>query len=305
MKIKINYTDEIKNALKKQKPVVALETTIISHGLPYPDNIECAKMLEKTVRDNGAIPATLAIIEGVIHIGINEKQLLKLGKKDNDTKIYKVSRADLPFIISNKLNGATTVAGTMILANLAGIKFFATGGIGGVHRFAEQTFDVSADLEELAKTDVTVVSAGAKAILDIPKTLEYLETKGVSIIGYNTETFPLFYTAESEYKLNLHTNDLSEIANFIKIKEKLGYTNGLLVANPVEKKYELKKDYIDEIIKKALDLAEKNKINGKEVTPFLLETIYKLTSGKSLGTNIALVKNNAEVCAKLSCLYYN
>ena len=301
----IQFTPEVKKAISAKKPVVALETTIISHGLPYPDNIECAKLLEKTVRDNGAVPATIAILNGIIHIGLTEKQLTGIGKKDGSVEIYKVSRADLPFIISQKLNGATTVAGTMLIANLAGIKFFATGGIGGVHRYAEKTFDISADLEELARTNVTVVSAGAKAILDVPKTLEYLETKGVPIIGYKTRTFPLFYTSQSEFPLNLFTDSISEISNFIKTKENLGYSCGLLVANPVPEKFELPDKYISGIILKALKQAEKKKTSGKAVTPFLLDAIYKMTSGKSIETNVALVKNNAEVCAKLSCCYFN
>ena len=298
------YTPEVKKAISSKKPVVALETTIISHGLPYPDNIECAKLLEKTVREKGAVPATIAIMNGIVNIGITEKQLISLGKKDGSSEIYKVSRADLPFIISQKLNGATTVAGTMLLAHLAGIKFFATGGIGGVHRFAEKTFDISADLEELARTDVTVVSAGAKAILDVPKTLEYLETKGVPIIGYKTKTFPLFYTSQSEYPLNLFSDSLNEISEFIKTKERFGYNCGLLVANPVPVEFELENKYISGIILKALKQADKNKISGKSVTPFLLDAIYKMTSGKSIDTNVALVKNNAAVCAELSCKYF-
>jgi len=303
-KPKLKILPEIAKALKNKRPVVALETTIISHGLPYPDNIDCALTLEKTIRERGAIPATLAVIDGVINIGITEKELKILAIKDENKSIYKISRADLPFIISNKLTGATTVAGTMILAKLAGIKFFATGGIGGVHRFAEKTFDISADLEELAKTDVTVISAGAKAILDIPKTLEYLETKGVPIIGYKTSTFPLFYTSESKYQLNLRADSPEAIADFLKIKEQLGYTCGALIANPVDKSKELSNSYIDAKIKKALNLANKKNIIGKAVTPFLLETLYKLTEGKSLETNLALVINNAKLAADISVAFF-
>lgn len=300
MNVPIIYSPEVRRARNRRRPLVALETTIISHGLPYPRNIECALTLEQTVRENGAVPATLAILDGVVRVGLGEPELLRLGKPGAGQRIHKVSRADLPFVIANRLDGATTVAGTMIVAHLAGIRFFATGGIGGVHRGAETTFDISADLEELARTPVTVVSAGAKAILDIPKTLEYLETKGVPVIGYRTDTFPLFYTRRSRHRLNLVANDLAAIASFIRVKEALGYTGGLLVANPVPAADELKASYIDGIIARALRSAAQKKITGKAVTPFLLDAIYRMTEGRSLATNVALVTNNAAVAARLA-----
>ncbi|WP_019907294.1 pseudouridine-5'-phosphate glycosidase [Thermoanaerobacter indiensis] len=293
----IDLSKEVKEAMEERKPVIALESTIISHGMPYPENIETAKTLENIVREHGAIPATIAIINGRIKIGLSEEELEFMG---TSKEILKASRRDLPVVLAKGLSAATTVSATMICANLAGIKVFVTGGIGGVHRGAEQTFDISADLQELANTDVAVVCAGAKAILDLPRTLEYLETFGVPVVGFKTWEFPAFYTRESGLKVDYKVDDEIEAAKIIKTKWDLGLKGGVLIANPIPEEYALDKAYIDKAIEDALYEAEKRNIKGKEITPFLLDKIKDLTQGKSLKANIELVKNNAFVGAKIA-----
>lgn len=291
------FSEEVAKAMKDKRPIVALESTIISHGMPYPQNVQTAKEVEQLIRDNGAVPATIAILDGKIKIGLNEEELEFLGTSH---EIEKVSRRDLPYIVAMKKHGATTVAATMICANMAGIQVFATGGIGGVHRGAEQTMDVSADLQELAQTNVAVVCAGAKSILDLGLTLEYLETHGVPVIGYGTETLPAFYSRTSPFKVDYRLDAPDDIAAFIRTKWGLGLHGGVVVANPVPREYELEESYINSMIEAALKEAEEKRIAGKAVTPFLLDKIKTLTSGKSLEANIALVKNNAVLAAKIA-----
>ena len=294
--LKIN--PEVKKALDEGKPVVALESTIISHGMPYPQNVKTALSVEKIVRDNGAVPATIAILNGQLVVGLTEEEIDYLGKGNN---IVKTSRRDIPFIIAKKLDGATTVASTMIIAALAGIKIFATGGIGGVHRGAEQTFDISADLQELAHTNVAVVCAGAKSILDIGLTLEYLETQGVPVIGYGTDELPAFYTRRSGFGVDYRVDSPSELALAIKAKWDLGLNGGLVIANPIPKEYEMDYDTINNAINEALKEAEQKGIKGKATTPFLLAKVKEITHGSSLDSNIQLVYNNAKVASMLAC----
>jgi pseudouridylate synthase len=289
--------EEVKKALRSGEPVVALESTIISHGMPYPQNIEMAKMVSKIVRDNGAVPATIAIIDGKLKVGLTDEEIELLANSDN---VVKASRRDLPFIISKKLTGATTVASTMIIASLAGIKVFATGGIGGVHRGAQQTFDISADLLELANTNVAVVCAGAKSILDIGLTLEYLETNGVPVIGYETDEFPAFYTRQSGFKVDYRVDSTEELAFALKSKWDLNLKGGVVIGNPIPKEYEMDYNLINTAINNALDEANEKNISGKEVTPFLLDKVKSITSGKSLESNIKLVYNNSMVAAQLA-----
>lgn len=291
------FSEEVAKAMKDKRPIVALESTIISHGMPYPQNVQTAKEVEQLIRDNGAVPATIAILDGKIKIGLNEEELEFLGTSH---EIEKVSRRDLPYIVAMKKHGATTVAATMICANMAGIQVFATGGIGGVHRGAEQTMDVSADLQELAQTNVAVVCAGAKSILDLGLTLEYLETHGVPVIGYGTETLPAFYSRTSPFKVDYRLDAPDDIATFIRTKWGLGLHGGVVVANPVPREYELEESYINSMIEAALKEAEEKRMAGKAVTPFLLDKIKTLTGGKSLEANIALVKNNAVLAAKIA-----
>ena len=297
----IEISPEVKRAISEQKPVVALESTIISHGMPYPTNVETAKLLEQTVRENGAIPATIAIINGMIKVGLSSEDLEFFGTSKD---ILKASRRDLPYIIGLKKNAATTVAATMICADLAGIKFFATGGIGGVHRGAEKTMDISADLYEFAETDCVVVSAGAKAILDIPLTMEYLETLGVTVLGYGTNEIPAFYYRNSGVSVPGRVDDYQEAAKVVKAKWDMGLKGGLLIGNPVPEEFEMDKAKIEGSIEEALQEAEKNGIIGNKVTPFLLSKLEKITAGKSLETNVALVKNNAKVCAGIAKAYF-
>ncbi len=296
--MKIN--PEIINALKENKPVVALESTIISHGMPYPKNVETALKVEKTIRDSGAIPATIGIIDGEPIVGMTPEEIEEFGKRKG---ILKASRLDLPVIYAKKLWAATTVAATMIIAAQAGIEVFVTGGIGGVHRGANETMDISADLQELAKTNVTVICAGAKAILDLPLTMEYLETMGVPVLGYQTEELPAFYTRESGLKVNYRVDSPKEIALIMKEKKANNLNGGILVTNPIPKEYELDKSAIDFAIEKALAEANKQGIKGKAVTPFLLKTIVELTDGESLESNIKLVLNNAVLGAKIAKEY--
>lgn len=298
MKQYIDYSPEVKKALKAKKPIVALESTIISHGMPYPENLITAKAIEDIIRKGGATPATMAIIDGRIKIGLTEKELLMLAKSKD---VIKTSRRDIPYVVGSKKNGATTVSGTMILAALAGIKVFVTGGIGGVHRGAEETMDISADLTELAQTNVAVICAGAKSVLDLPKTLEFLETQGVPVVGYKTKELPAFYTRDSGLKVDYEMSSPQEIATMIHTKWALGLKGGLVVANPIPEKNALEHKFITALIEKALKEAAKKGIHGKEVTPFLLSRLKTLTEGKSLVANIALVKNNAVVGTQIAC----
>lgn len=300
MKKFLEFSTEVEEAKKNNSPIVALESTIISHGMPYPQNIEMAKKVEQIIRDNGATPATIAIMDGKIKIGLNENDLETLANSPN---VAKVSRRDLAEIVATKKIGATTVASTMICSELAGIPFFVTGGIGGVHKGVETSMDISADLEELAHTNVTVICAGAKSILDLPKTLEYLETKGVPVIGYQTTELPAFFTRESGLKLNSSVEEPTEIAEIFKTKMELNLHGGMVIANPVPKEQELSKDYIDTIIEEAVKDSIANGISGKDSTPFLLKTIVEKTDGKSLETNIKLVENNAVLGAKIAVAF--
>ena len=300
MKKFLEFSTEVEEAKKNNSPIVALESTIISHGMPYPQNIEMAKKVEQIIRDNGATPATIAIIDGKIKIGLNENDLEVLA---NSSDVAKVSRRDLAEIVATKKIGATTVASTMICSELAEIPFFVTGGIGGVHKGVETSMDISADLEELARTNVTVICAGAKSILDLPKTLEYLETKGVPVIGYQTTELPAFFTRESGLKLNSSVGEPTEIAEIFKTKMELNLHGGMVIANPVPKEHELSKDYIDKIIEEAVKDSIDNGISGKDSTPFLLKTIVEKTDGKSLETNIKLVENNAVLGAKIAVAF--
>ena len=292
----LEMSSEVKNALKNSQPVVALESTIISHGMPYPTNFETALELEKEVRDNGAVPATIAVIGGKVKIGLNESEIEYLAKAK---KIMKLSRMDLPYAVSKKLDGATTVAATMICANFGGVKVFATGGVGGVHRGVNETFDISADLVELSKTPILVVSAGVKSILDIPKTLEILETLGVTVVGYKTQDFPSFYSTKSGSRLQMHVDSPYEAAELYKTKKKMGMDGGILVANPISKEHEIPNDVVNNAIEQALKEAKIKKIIGKEVTPFLLSKIVELVP-QALEANVHLALSNAALAAKIA-----
>lgn len=292
----LDIAPEVKEALNKGLPVVALESTIISHGMPYPQNVETALNVEKVIRDNGAIPATIAIIGGRLKAGLSRDEIEYLGK--TGAGVTKVSRRDLPVIVAKGMDGATTVATTMIIAAMAGIKIFATGGIGGVHRGAQQTFDISADLEELAMTNVTVVCAGAKAILDLPLTLEYLETKGVPVIGYGTKELPAFYTRTSGLSVDYEIDTPAELAKTIFVKHELGMQGGILVTNPIPEQYSMDPKVINKAIDEAIAEANAKGIKGKETTPFLLAKVKEITGGDSLDSNIQLVYNNAALAAK-------
>ena len=296
--MKIN--PEVKKALAENRPVVALESTIISHGMPYPKNVETALKVEQTIREHGAVPATIGIIDGEPIIGMTPEEIEQFGKRKG---VLKVSRRDLPVVYAKKLWGATTVATTMILANQAGIEVFVTGGIGGVHRGATETMDISADLQELAKTNVTVVCAGAKAILDLPLTLEYLETMGVPVLGFKTEELPAFYNSHSGLKVDYKVDSAEEMAKIIKAKRENGLIGGILLTNPIPEQYEMPKDVIDKAIATALASMEKEGIKGKECTPYLLKTITELTGGDSLESNIKLVLNNAAVGSEVAKEY--
>ena len=289
---------EVQKALDENRPVVALESTIISHGMPYPQNMETALEVERLVRENGAIPATIAILGGKLTVGITKEEIDYLGQKG--LAVTKASRRDIPILVSRGQDGATTVAATMIIANMAGIKVFATGGIGGVHRGAETTMDISADLEELSSTDVAVVCAGAKSILDLGLTLEYLETKGVPVIGYETDQLPAFYARESGFKVNYRMDSPLEIAKALKSKNDLGMKGSMVIANPIPEEYAMDSDYISKTIEDAVVEAEKLGIKGKDTTPFLLDKIQKATEGKSLEANIQLVYNNVKLGAKIA-----
>ena len=293
----LDISTEVKEALANNQPVVALESTIISHGMPYPKNVETALTVEQIIRDQGAIPATIAILNGRLKVGLSHEEIEMLGKAGD---VVKASRRDIPFIIAKKLNGATTVASTMILAQLAGIKVFATGGIGGVHRGAETSFDISADLIELSQTDVAVVCAGAKSILDIGLTLEYLETHGVPVVGYQTDELPAFYTSKSGFGVDYRVDTAKEMAVALKSKWDLRLQGGVVVANPIPTEYEMDADMINRVIVQAVKEQDELGIKGKESTPFLLAKVKELTGGESLDSNIQLVYNNAQLGAQIA-----
>lgn len=291
------FSPEVAAARNAGRPVVALESTIISHGMPYPQNVQTARKVEQIIRDAGAVPATIAIMDGQICIGLSDEQLETLGTASD---AIKVSRRDLAYVLSQRLLGATTVAATMICAQLAGIEVFVTGGIGGVHRGAETSFDISADLQELAQTSVAVVCAGVKSILDIGLTLEYLETHGVPVVSVGQPGFPAFFTRESGFNADFQLDSAAEQANFIRTKWQLGLAGGVVVSNPVPQQFAMPKEEIDRITEQALQEADQQGVTGKKVTPFLLARIKELTEGRSLATNIALVEHNALVGARLA-----
>ena len=295
----LSISPEVQEALRQGKPVVALESTIISHGMPYPQNVETALQVEQTIRENGAVPATIAIIGGQLKAGCTPEEIEYLGKKGQ--AVIKASRRDLPVLIARKADGATTVTTTMIIAAMAGIKVFATGGIGGVHRGAQQTFDISADLEELAQTPVIVICAGAKSILDLGLTLEYLETKGVPVIGYQTDELPAFYTRQSGFKVDYRIDTPEELAAAFQAKLDCGLKGGMLVTNPIPEQYSMPKEVIDAAINQAIQEMDAAGIHGKQCTPFLLAKVKDLTGGESLASNIQLVLNNARLAAKTAC----
>lgn len=295
----LDYSEEVREALAENKPVVALESTIISHGMPYPKNVETALMVEDEVRRNGAVPATIAIINGRLKAGLTKDEIEYFGKKG--LQITKTSRRDIPTIIAKKEDGATTVAATMIIASLAGIDIFATGGVGGVHRGAETSFDISADLDEFTKTGVLVVCAGAKAILDLPLTMEYLETKGVNVVGYGTDELPAFYTRQSGLKVTWRLDTPSEIASSWMAQKEIFPNTGLLVTNPIPEEYSMDAEYINREIDIAIEEMKRLGIKGKETTPYLLDKIQKLTGGESLEANIKLVFNNAKLASEIAC----
>ncbi|MBQ0076292.1 MAG: pseudouridine-5'-phosphate glycosidase [Bacteroidales bacterium] len=291
----LSISPEVAQALKENKPVVALESTIISHGMPYPQNVETAMRVEQVIRDNGAVPATIAIIGGKLKAGCTPEEIEYLGKKGQ--AVIKASRRDLPVLIARGEDGATTVTTTMIIAAMAGIKVFATGGIGGVHRGAETTMDISADLEELAQTPVMVICAGAKSILDLGLTLEYLETKGVPVIGFGTEELPAFYTRHSNFKVDYRIDTPKELAAAFRAKMDMGLKGGMLVTNPIPEQYSMPQEVIDKAINEAVEESHRLGIKGKATTPFLLAKIKDLTGGDSLASNIQLVLNNAKLAA--------
>ena len=292
----LDIAPEVAAALAEGKPVVALESTIISHGMPYPKNVETALRVEQTIRDNGAVPATIAVIGGRLKAGLSREEIEHLGRAGR--AVAKASRRDLPALVARGADGATTVTTTMIIAHMAGIRIFATGGIGGVHRGAEKTMDISADLEELAQTPVMVVCAGAKSILDLGLTLEYLETKGVPVIGYGTDELPAFYTRKSGFGVDYRVDSPEELAAMFRAQRELGYRGGMLVTNPIPEQYAMDKTVIDAAIEQALRECEEQGVHGKETTPFLLARVVELTGGESLESNIRLVLNNAALAAK-------
>jgi len=293
----LKISNEVQEAILQHKPIVALESTIISHGMPYPKNVATALAVEQIVRDNGAIPATIAIIDGKCCVGLSKEEIETFGKEKN---VWKVSLRDMPYVISKKIFGATTVAATMRIAAMAGIKVFVTGGIGGVHRGAEKTMDISADLTELSQTNVAVICAGVKSILDIGLTLEYLETLGIPVVTYGQDEFPSFYSRQSGYTSPIRLDAISEIATLIKTKWSLGLNGSVLIANPIEQKDEVPFNTMEQYIVQAIQQADAQGVKGKNVTPFLLQYIAEHTQGESLDANIALIKNNAQVGAKLA-----
>ena len=295
----LDIAPEVQKALEEGRPVVALESTIISHGMPYPQNVETALNVEKLIRENGAVPATIAVIGGRLKAGLSEAEIDYLGK--TGAAVTKASRRDLPILVAEGRDGATTVTTTMIIAHMAGIQVFATGGIGGVHRGAQQTFDISADLEELAHTPVMVVCAGAKSILDLGLTLEYLETKGVPVIGYGTEELPAFYTRKSGFGVDYRLDTPAQLAAAFHAQREMGLKTGMLVTNPIPEEYSMDADVINTAIDEAVKEAKEQGIHGKATTPFLLAKIKDITGGSSLDANIQLVYNNARLAAKTAC----
>jgi pseudouridine-5'-phosphate glycosidase len=293
----LRISDEVRDALTAHRPVVALETTIVTHGMPYPENVATARSLESEIRAHGAVPATIAVIGGAIRVGLSESELESLATTKD---VLKLSRNDLAYALATGQPGATTVAATMICARLAGIRVFATGGIGGVHRGAGDTFDISADLEELARTPVAVVCAGAKALLDLPKTLEYLETRGVPVVGYRTSEFPAFWSRSSGLPVPLRLDSTSEIARMLDLKRSLGLEGGAVIANPVDAADEIPCAEMSGYIERAVADAAAQGIAGKAVTPFILARLVEITGGRSLRTNIALVQSNARLAAELA-----
>lgn len=290
-------SDEVREALEHKRPVVALETTILSHGMPYPENVETAHAVEEIVRSEGAVPATIAVLGGRIRAGLTERELEYYGSAQN---ILKLSRADIAYALATGADGATTVAGTMFCARLAGVRVFATGGIGGVHRGAEESMDISADLEELGRTPVAVVCAGAKALLDLPKTLEALETRGVPVVGYGTNEFPAFWSRSSGLPLNLRFDDPEETGRFLRTQWELGDTGGVLIANPIPEQDEIPPAEMASYVEAAIAQAAEERLAGKAVTPWLLDRIFHLTQGRSLQANVALVKHNARLAARIA-----
>ena len=299
--MKVRPNEEVREALGEGRPVVALESTIISHGMPYPQNVETAMSVERILREEGVVPATVGIVDGEGVVGLSEAEIEELGRRGSG--VPKVSRRDLPVVMAEGSWGATTVATTMILAAKAGVEFFVTGGIGGVHRGAENTFDVSADLEELGRTNVTVICAGAKAILDLPKTLEVLETKGVPVLGFGTEELPAFYTRTSGLSVDRRVDDAEEVARIVRAKRELGLDGGVLVANPIPEQWSMEPGVINAAIEEALAEMDAAGVHGKECTPFLLAKVKEITGGDSLDANIQLVYNNARVGAAIARAY--
>lgn len=297
----LDISPEVAEALANKRPVVALESTIISHGMPYPQNAQTALEVEQKIRDNGAVPATIAIINGRMKAGLSREEIELLGKEGH--KVAKVSRRDLPFIVAAGQHGATTVASTMIIAEMAGIHVFATGGIGGVHRGAEHTFDISADLQELARTNVAVICAGAKSILDLGLTTEYLETHGVPVIGYQTPTLPAFFCRSSPFTVSIQLDAPAEIARAMVTKWQAGLEGGMVIANPIPVQYAVPEDKINAAIERAVRESVDQGVQGKDSTPFLLARVAELTGGDSLTANIQLVFNNAKLAAQIACCY--
>ncbi len=293
----LNIHPQVQEALDKKLPIVALESTIISHGMPYPKNVETALAVEQIIKDNGAVPATIAIINGACCVGLSAEQIETFGKEKN---VWKVSLRDIPYVVSKKLYGATTVAATMRIASMVGIKVFVTGGIGGVHRGAEKTMDISADITEMSTTSVAIVSAGIKSILDIGLTLEYLETLGIPVVTYGQKVFPSFYSRESLFQSPLSLNSPEEIAHMLEVKWKLGLKGSVLIANPIPTEFEVPAHVMEKYIQQALASADEKAVKGKDITPFILQFIAQETSGESLAANIALIKNNALLGAAIA-----
>lgn len=294
----LQLSPEVSEARRAGKPIVALESTIISHGMPFPQNLETARELEEIIRNQGAVPATIAIMEGKLKAGLEASDLEKLA---SESGVWKVSLRDMPYVISQKITGATTVAATMRIAAMAGIKIFATGGTGGVHRGAGESMDISADLTEMAQTSVAIVSAGVKSILDIGLTLEYLETLGVPVLTFGLSEFPAFYSRKSGFASPLRLDAPEEIAGLLKAKWEMGLIGSVLIANPIPAELEIPAEEMESVISNALHRAENQGVSGKDITPFLLKTVTEMTGGESLKANIALVKNNAELAARIAC----
>ncbi len=288
--------EEVKKALEEKRAVVALESTLIAHGLPYPENVKIGRKLEAIIREEGAIPATLAVIEGKIHVGLGDEELEYIAKARD---VWKLSTREIPICVAQKKTGATTVSATSYIASLVGIRLFSTGGLGGVHRGVTETWDISRDLEELSQTEIIVVSSGAKSLLDLPKTVEYLETKGVIVVGYGTDQFPAFYTRNSGLTIP-RVDEIDEIVEIYKVKKRLGIPGGIVVGNPIRKDMEVPKEEVSKWIEEALSLVKKNGITGKQVTPFLLDKIKEISNGKSVAANLALLEDNARVAAKIA-----